>query len=348
MSFRVVERARRGRLLRGACALAGFVLAAAASYVLLLGSGPLPLSPGEVLAALTGRGGYAATTVVWDIRLPVAIATALVGAALGIAGAWTQAMSRNPLASPDVLGVSGGAAVAVVAGTVLARPAWSQGVDAFWWRAGLAGVGALLVVVALLALGGFGTSQRVILIGFALSLLCQALVSYFLVRADLTHATDAQVWLAGSTGFVRWEAVWPMCLGLLPFLALGAARYRDLPLLAHDDALATSLGVRVARTRAALLIAATGAVAVVVSVVGPIGFVALIAPQVARLASGAPTPPPWNSAAAGAALLLLCSVVAARLPVSIPVGLVTSALGGVTLVALVVAAAVRMRKGMAG
>ncbi|WPF68161.1 iron ABC transporter permease [Corynebacterium sp. 21KM1197] len=347
-AFHAVETAQRARRRRGALTLLGAVLVAAVSYVLLLGSGPLPLTPAEVIAALTGGGTSSATTVVWDIRLPVAIATAVVGAALGIAGAWTQTMSRNPLASPDILGVSGGAAVAVVAGTVLARPAWSAEIDTFWWRAGLALIGALVIVVLLLTLGGFGTSHRVVLIGFALSLLCQALVSYFIVRADLSHAADAQTWLACSTGFVRWEAIAPMCAGLVPFLALGLWQHRDVPLLAHDDALATSLGVRVPRVRACLLIAATGIVAVVVSVVGPIGFVALIAPQVARLISGAPTPPPWNSAAVGAALLLLCSVIATRLPVSIPVGLVTSALGGVTLVVLVITAATRMRKAVVG
>nr|WP_082418652.1 iron ABC transporter permease [Corynebacterium lowii] len=338
---------RRRRLWRSGLSLAGLVLLAAAAYLVLLGSGPMQFSPAQVFEALTGGGEHSVVTVVWDIRLPVAIATAVVGAALGIAGAWTQTMSRNPLASPDVLGVSGGASVAVVAGTLLYRPAWAEGVDTFWWRFILALVGAAVIVVLLLVLGGFGTSQQVILIGFALALLCQALVYYALARADLSRATDAQVWLAGSTGFVRWEAIAPMLLGLLPFLALGLLQSRDLTMLGHDDALATSLGVRVNRVRACLLIAATGVVAVVVAVVGPIGFVALVAPQLARLLSGSPTPPPWNSAALGAALLLVCSVIATRLPVSIPVGLVTSALGGVVLVILVASAARKTKKGIA-
>ncbi|WP_336619927.1 iron chelate uptake ABC transporter family permease subunit, partial [Alloscardovia omnicolens] len=94
--------------------------------------------------------------MVWDLRLPVAIATVLVGAALGLAGAWTQTMARNPLASPDILGVSGGAAVLVVAGTVVTRPAWSEGVPTFWWRAALALLGALVIVGLLVLLGGFG------------------------------------------------------------------------------------------------------------------------------------------------------------------------------------------------
>jgi len=279
--------------------------------------------------------------VVWALRLPVAIATVLVGAALGLAGAWTQTMARNPLASPDILGVSGGAAVLVVAGTVVTRPAWSEGVPTFWWRAALALVGALVIVGLLVLLGGFGTSQRVVVIGLALSFLTQSLVQYLLLRADLTRATDAQTWLAGSTGFVRTEALLPMVLGLLPFVVLGLCVTRDVPLLSHDDATASTLGVDVTRVRAILLIAATGIVAVVVSFVGPIGFVALLAPQLAKLVAGTPTPHPLCSTFAGSALLAACAVVAGALPFTSPVGLVTAIIGGPALVLLVWLAARR-------
>jgi len=295
----------------------------------------------EVIEVLTGGGTQQAINVVWDLRLPVAIATVLVGAALGLAGAWTQTMARNPLASPDILGVSGGAAVLVVAGTVVTRPAWSEGVPTFWWRAALALVGALVIVGLLVLLGGFGTSQRVVVIGLALSFLTQSLVQYLLLRADLTRATDAQTWLAGSTGFVRTEALLPMALGLLPFVVLGLCVTRDVPLLSHDDATASTLGVNVTRVRAILLIAATGIVAVVVSFVGPIGFVALLAPQLAKLVAGTPTPHPLCSTFAGAALLAACAVVAGALPFTSPVGLVTAIIGGPALVLLVWLAARR-------
>ena len=149
-----------------------------------------------------------------------------------------------------------------------------------------------MIVGLLVLLGGFGTSQRVVVIGLALSFLTQSLVQYLLLRADLTRATDAQTWLAGSTGFVRMEALFPMVLGLLPFVVLGLCVTRDVPLLSHDDATASTLGVNVTRVRAILLIAATGIVAVVVSFVGPIGFVALLAPQLAKLVAGTPTPHP--------------------------------------------------------
>src|SRR5699024_890330 len=120
----------------------GLALIAAIGYLSLLATGPVQLSLGEVLATLTGGGTRQSISVVWDLRLPVAIATVAVGAALGLAGSWTQTMSRNPIASPDVLGITGGAAVAVVAGTVVTRPAFAQDITDFWWRAGLALIGA--------------------------------------------------------------------------------------------------------------------------------------------------------------------------------------------------------------
>lgn len=308
---------------------------AATAYFLLLGYGPVPLSPLEVFDVLTGGGDQRAVAVVWDLRLPEAVASVIIGAALGMAGAWTQTMARNPLASPDILGVSGGAAVCVVAGTVLAQPAFAAYIPGFWWRALLALVGAVIVVVLLFLLGGVGTGNRVVLVGLALSLLSQSLVHYLVVKADLTRAAEAQMWLAGSTGFIRPEALPPLLLALLPFVALGLWCQRDLRLLAHDDATSLSLGVHVTRIRMLLLIAATGVVAVVVSVAGPIGFIALVAPQIARLAARAPTPQAIPSAAAGAAMLTLCNVLAGLLPFTAPVGLVAAILGGPILVWLV-------------
>lgn len=329
------DRLRRAARRRAAAAVVVLAAVAAVGYLALLAIGPLILTPAEVVDVLTGGGGDRAITVVWDLRLPVAVATVAAGAVLGLAGSWTQTMSRNPLASPDVLGVTGGASVAVVAGTVAAPAAFDPGVPDYWWRAGLALAGAAAIVLLLLVLGGFGESRRVILVGVALSMMCQALVGYLLVRAKLTQAAEAMTWLSGSTGFVRAEALAPMLLGLAPFVLLGLAAGRDLPLLAHDDASAAALGVPVRATRATLLVAATGVVAVVVAIVGPIGFVALLAPQIARLAAGAPTPGPAASAAAGAALLAGCGAVSAVLPFTAPVGLVTAVVGGPALIWLV-------------
>ena len=108
------------------------------------------------------------------------------------------------------------------------------------------------------ALGGVGTSDRIVLTGFALSLMLHAAVSYLLLKAEVLRAVEAQTWLAGSTGFVRIDGVIALSVGVLPFVALGLWCGRDLPLLAHDDTSATALGVNLKARRAALLVAATG------------------------------------------------------------------------------------------
>lgn len=292
------------------------------AYVALLCLGAVSLSPLDVFAALTGGGSPQAVNVVWDLRLPVAIVTAVAGASLATAGAWSTTVARNPLASPDMLGISGGAAVAVVAFPV----------SSFWERALLALSGAVLFLLLLLVLSIRRSVQQLILIGVALALFSQAAVSYLLLRADLMRATEAQVWLAGSTSFARWPVVLPLVLGVLPFVVLGLSQHRSLPILAHDDATAISLGVPVSRVRLLLVIAATGIVAVVVSVVGPLAFVALVAPQLSRMMGGGVL----LSAIWGATLMLVCAVAAVLLPVTAPVGLLTSAIGGVMLVYLVV------------
>lgn len=311
-----------------------FLAIAAVCYVLLLGMGPTKMSPVEVIEVLTGGGTRQAINVVWDLRLPVAVATVVVGAALGLAGSWTITMTRNPLASPDFLGVSGGASVMVVAGTSFIGPALSLGLSGFWARAGLAMIGSLLVLGLLIALGGFGGSRRIVLIGFSLSLMCQSAVSYMLLKAEINSSSQSQLWLAGSTGMVRSDAILPLVLGAIPFVLIASLVGHQVKYLAHDDDTALTLGIDISRVRTMLLICATGLVAVTVSVVGPITFVALVAPHLARLVARTPVPTQWASAAAGAAILSACAVATSMLPISVPVGLMTSIFGGVCLVLL--------------
>lgn len=332
-SHRRIARRRRLRLVAIFGVLA---VVTCVGYLMLLGTGPVSLSLGEVLSVLTGGGDASTISLVWDLRLPIAVTTVVVGAALGLAGSWTQTLSRNPIASPDILGVTGGAAVAVVAGTVAFRPEFSADLSTFWWRALLALFGAGVIVVLLLVLSGVGSSRRVVVIGVTLGLLCHGLVGYLLLRADLSRAAEAQTWLAGSTGLVRSDALIPMGIGLVFFVLLGMIAARDLPLLAHDDATASALGVSVTRVRTVLLIASTGLVAVTVSMVGPVEYVALVAPQLVRLLSGRPVPPPGTSAIGGAAVLTVCALAAETLPFTAPIGLVTAVVGGPVLVVLVI------------
>ena len=119
------QRRRHARVLASTLA---FILIALIAYLVLLGQGSVELSPRQVIDVLTGGGSESHIRVVWDLRLPVAIATVIVGTALGLAGSWTQTMARNPLASPDILGVTGGASVLVVLGTVHSRPSFAEGI----------------------------------------------------------------------------------------------------------------------------------------------------------------------------------------------------------------------------
>ncbi len=325
----------KARARQAAVATAGFSAVAALAYLVLLGSGPVQLSPWEVLNVLTGGGDARQVSVVWDLRLPEAVACVVIGASLGMAGAWSQTMARNPLASPDILGVSGGASVLVVAGTVLVQPAIAATIPGFWYRALLSVAGALVIIGLLFVFGRGGGGNRFVLVGLALSLLCQSLVHYMVAKADLTHAAEAQMWLAGSTGFITGSAVPPLIVALLPFIAVGLWCQRDLRLLEHDDTTAIGLGANLRVLRALLLIAVTGIVAVVVAVAGPIGFVSLVAPQIARLAARTSSLGPIPSAAAGAAMLTTCSVVAELMPFTAPVGLISALIGGPILVWLV-------------
>ena len=326
------------RTTRGYALTATMVFAAitVVAYLLLLGTGPTKMSPLEVVEVLTGGGSRQAITIVWDLRLPVAIVTVIVGAVLGLAGSWTITMTRNPLASPDFLGISGGASVMVVAGTAFIGPSLTLGFSGFWARAGLALLGSLAVLVLLMVLGGFGSSRRVVLIGFSLSLMFQSAVSFMLLRAEINSASEAQLWLAGSTGMVRNDVIAPLILGILPFLIVAAFFGHQVKYLAHDDDTGLTLGIDVNRVRTVLLVCATGLVAVTVAVVGPIVFVALVAPHLARIVARTPTPTQWCSAASGAATLSTCSVAAGLLPVSVPVGLMTSIFGGTALVFLTI------------
>ncbi|MCK7638369.1 FecCD family ABC transporter permease [Corynebacterium pygosceleis] len=305
-------------------------------YALLLATGPVSFTVPELIEVLTGGGTRTQITVVWELRLPIAVATVTTGALLGTAGAWTQTAVRNPLASPDVMGISGGAAVAVVAGTIFLPVQNHASMSVFWWRFILAALGALTVIVLLWVLSGSANGTRLVLTGVGISLFSHQAVRFMLSRTDLRETADAQTWLAGSTGLVREPALTPLFLGALPFLLIGMYFSRDLPILIHGDVTATVLGVDAAVVRSMMIIAATGLAAVCVSVTGPIGFVALVAPQLARILAGAPTPPPYASASVGAAMMTLCAVSVNLLPAPVPVGTLTSALGGVALTMLVV------------
>ncbi len=324
--------------------LAGVTLLLAAGAFLLfclsIGVGDFPIALPRVVATIFGSGDQVDEFVIMDLRMPRALAGLVVGVALGVSGAITQSIARNPLASPDVLGITSGAsAVAVflvtVSGGTAAAITDSVGLSAAALAGGL-GTGLLVYFLAWRrGIDGF----RLILIGISVTAMTQAITTWLLVTADIRDVARAQAWLVGSLDNRSWDevslALW-CTLALLAVVACVAFQFKPLH---FGDEIAAGLGVRYARVRAVLLLCAVLLAGAAVSAAGPVPFVALVAPQVAMRLGRHPTPPMVASGMVGALLLTGSDLVArAVLPVSLPVGVVTAAIGGPFLVYLLVRA----------
>ncbi len=324
-------------------AVSGVLVAAATALTLVsLGRGELPLSVAEVAGVLAGGGDDTARLVVLELRLPRLATGALVGFALGLAGAITQAVARNPLASPDLLGITAGAAAVAVTLIVFGGGA-TGGLLALLGVAGLpvaALAGGLLAAVAvyLLAWRDGIDGFRLALVGLGVSAVGVAWTSYLLVRADLVEATQATVWLTGSLNGRGWEHAAPLAAAVLLALALvTAVSRRLLPIELGTDS-ARALGVGLQSSLALSVLVAVVLAAVATAAAGPVGFVALMAPQVARRLVRSAGPPPVVSALAGMVLVVGADLAArTALPVELPVGIVTAVIGAPYLLHLIVA-----------
>jgi iron complex transport system permease protein len=320
------------------------LLAAAAFLVFCvsIGVGDFPIGLPQVIATLFGRGEQVDEFVIMDLRMPRALAGLVVGIALGVSGAITQAIARNPLASPDVLGITSGAsAVAVFLVTVSGGTAVivdSVGLSAAALAGGL-GTGLLVYFLAWRrGVDGF----RLILIGISVSAVMEAITTWLLVTADIRDVARAQAWLVGSLEDRSWgEVLTALWCGLVLLAVVSCVAFQFRPMHFGDE-VAAGLGVRYARVRAVLLLCAVLLAGVAVSAAGPVPFVALVAPQVAMRLARCPTPPMVASGLTGAMLLTGSDLVArTALPVSLPVGVVTAAIGGPFLVYLLVRANLR-------
>lgn len=293
--------------------------------------GDYPLSIPDVVRALVSDQGFA-TTVVTQWRLPRVIAAVAFGAALGASGALFQTLTRNPLGSPDVIGFSTGAYTgAIVSITVLGGHVLGVMTGA------LTGGLATAAAVYLLAWRGGVQGFRLIVVGIAVTACLSSLNTYLLLRAQTEVAMAASLWGAGSLSLVdraELDLSLPLLavLGLLAALVLPALRQLEL----GDDA-AQAHGVGPEGARVLVLAVGVALTAVVTAVAGPIAFIALAAPQIGRrLVRGAGIPV-GVAALTGALLLLGSDLVAQHLvPGSVPVGVVTVAVGGVYLVALLI------------
>ncbi|RBQ20911.1 iron ABC transporter permease [Spongiactinospora rosea] len=315
-------------------------------FCLSIAVGDFPIGLPQVIATLFGRGERVDEFVIMDLRMPRALAGLVVGIALGVSGAITQSVARNALASPDVLGITLGAgAVAAflvtVSGGAAAAITNSVGLPA----AALAGgLGTGLLVYFLAWRRGID-GLRLILIGISVSAVMEAITVWLLVTADIRDVARAQAWLVGSLDNRSWGEVWIALWGTLGLMVVVAYVSFQLRPMHFGDDIAAGLGVRYSMVRAVLLLSAVLLAGVAVSAAGPVPFVALVAPQVALRLARYPTPPMVASGLVGALLLIGSDLVArTALPVTLPVGVVTAAIGGPFLVYLLVRA--NLKRGM--
>ncbi|WP_238412859.1 FecCD family ABC transporter permease [Saccharothrix deserti] len=321
VSLRFSERA-----LLVSTAMAALTVAAAVATMV---TGDFPLTIGEVLATFSGNGDGYADFVIFTLRLPRLITGLLVGAALALSGAILQSLSRNPLASPDIIGFTQGAATGAIAVIVLVQGSMTA------TALGATAVGLLTsAAVYLLAFKQGVQGFRLVLIGIGVSAMMLAVNSYLITRATLESALAAQTWLVGGLNNRGWDEAQVVAAVLAVLLPCALVLGRRLALLEMGDSAATGLGVNAERTRLALLVVSVGLAAVATAAAGPISFVALAAPQLARRLTGASGPGLVASALMGGLLLVVSDFAVQRLfpTTQLPVGIATGAIGGLYLV----------------
>ncbi|MEV5617409.1 FecCD family ABC transporter permease [Streptomyces bacillaris] len=314
------------------CGVLALALVALVLWAFTLGSYPLTLT--DLAAVASGTADTGVRTVVLEWRAPRIVAAVLFGAALAVGGAVFQALTRNPLGSPDVIGFTTGSYTGVVL-TLL------TGASSYAALAAGALAGGLLtaLTVYLLAFRRGVRGFRLIIVGIAVGALLSSVNTWFSVKADVDTALRAAVWGAGSLSAIGWPAVL-MASALLAAVALAApvAQHR-LRRLELGDETATTMGVPVERTKLLLVVLGVAATAAVTAAAGPIAFVALAAPQIARRLTGRGTSVDLAGSALVGALLLLGADIAAQHAVPgvvLPTGAVTVCVGGAYLLVLLV------------
>lgn len=308
--------------------VAALAVALVVAVLVGLSLGDYPLSPEQLWRTLWGGGEKIESYVLFQVRAPRVLMGVLVGACLGVAGALLQTLLRNPLASPDLLGISGGSSVGALfvllvfglTGPVLIVAAFA---------------GGIIVAVLLLVAGGRSGEGgfRLILAGIGVAFLCAAIANFLMVRAQVELAQSALLWVVGSLAATAWWqvlAVLVVAVITLPAVVLTA---RALPISQLGAATSVGLGVNPATVRWAAVAAAVLLTAATTAFTGPIAFVALCAPPIARALLGHGAIGIGASALVGAVLLTGADLAAQfALPtLSMPVGVVTGALGAVFL-----------------
>ncbi|WP_018504345.1 FecCD family ABC transporter permease [Parafrankia discariae] len=326
---RVVVRLERppvSGVLRPRVLVVGLLLALAtfAAFCFGMTLGDYPVSLTHVVPAMFGSGDAGSVFIVQELRLPRALVALLAGLALGMSGAVFQTMTRNPLASPDMIGINSGASTAVVAGLALGFGS-GLGTDLL----GLLGALATAVLVYLLAWRRGATGYRIILVGIGVSWMCMSLTDYLMTRAEIVEAHRALGWMVGNLNAKSWSDVGPLAVAVLVLAPTALMLGRWMNALALGDDVASGLGIPIQRARLTMLLAGVGLVAFATAAAGPVAFVSLAAPQIAQRLAGLAWPPLVGSALTGSLIILVSDIIARQLltDTQLPVGIVTGVLG---------------------
>lgn len=322
---------RRKRLIGLATLTAALLLGCVLS--ILIGAKLIP--PDQVWQALIGDERTENFLIIHELRLPRTVAGVLAGAALGLAGALMQGYTRNPIAAPSILGITQGAGLAVVLAVFTLGITGMLGF--IWFSFG----GALLAALAVFAIGSLGrggpTPVTLALAGAAISALLQALTSA-LVLLDRQSLDTYRFWKVGSIAVADWRIIWQVLPFLLVGLAVGLACAAGLNALALGDDIARALGHDVRRSRTIGIAAIAVLVGSAVAMCGPIGFVGLVVPHLARFFAGADYRWLLPFAAIGGSCLVLYTDLVGRVvarPSEIQVGVMLAMIGAPFFIALV-------------
>lgn len=288
--------------------------------------------PADVLGVLLGQDVDGASFTVGRLRLPRAVLAIVAGFSFGLAGVTFQTMLRNPLASPDIIGISAGASAAAAFAIVILGLSGTA-VSLF---AIVSGLGVALLVYVLSYKGG-AAGTRLILIGIGMAAMLDAAINYILSRAGQWDLQEALRWLTGSLNGTTWTQVVPALIAMVILGPLLLSRSRNLDALQLGDDTAAALGVRVERTRLVVIVAAVGLIAFATAAAGPIAFVAFLSGPIAARILGPNGSPMLPAGLIGALLVLVADFCGQyAFGTRFPVGVVTGVLGAPYLIYLIV------------
>lgn len=331
-TLELVTEGRRSRRRRRGLVMTVLAVLIVVVFTISLMVGNTFYPPGDVIRVVLGEDVAGATFTVGRLRLPRAILAVLAGASFGLAGVTFQTMLRNPLASPDIIGISAGSSAAA-AFAIVTLSLGATEVSIFAIVVGL----AVAVLVYLLAYRGGVAGTRLILIGIGIAAMLDSVTAYILSRAAQWDLQEATRWLTGSLNGTNWPQVGPVAVALLVLGPVLLAQSKNLAATQLGDDTAAALGVRVDRTRLIVIVTAVGLIAFATAASGPIAFVAFLSGPIASRIVGRGGSMLIPAALVGALLVLVADLAGQYLlGARYPVGVVTGVLGAPFLIWLII------------